>query len=341
MIPSYLWGPFAIVVMVVACYALLFRYLFAWRVHGGLALIAFIGSLALVGLGIGVFSIAKLQGVLVTGLLANLQNAADLTGMLRLALIYAALPEEAVKIGVVVLLLLIAGRQVRRPNDPAQLLVFAALGFALPESLLYVYGFAAIPEFRDNLPLFAALRAAVGAFLHVMLALIAGVFLLPLWAVPGIRRGVRWLWLIPAYLAAVAVHALFDGSLLHLIFQGLAARETRQEGQFDPISLIPSVLPGAAAAMLLVVGGFLSLRRILRSDVALTSPSPSWRIAGLLMLLLAVTLVAVPATLTATGMRSFGTLLVLLSLIVLMKRRPFSAESSPGQLPTADRRPAD
>src|SRR5262245_5798263 len=138
MIPQYLWMPSAIIVVVVACYALLFRYLFAWRVHGGLALAAFAGSLAMVGLGFVVFFNVKLQGMLVTGLLGQLQNGADLAGMLRVALVYAALPEEAVKVGVVALLLLIAGRHIRRPNDPAQLLVFSALGFALPESLLYL-----------------------------------------------------------------------------------------------------------------------------------------------------------------------------------------------------------
>ncbi|MET1027775.1 MAG: PrsW family glutamic-type intramembrane protease [Dongiaceae bacterium] len=331
MIPHYLWMPSGLIVLVVACYALLFRYLFAWRVQGGLALAAFAGSLAIVGLGCALFFFTKLPGVLVTGLLGGLQNGADLAGMLRLALIYAALPEEAVKIGVVALLLLVAGRQMRRPNDPAQLLVFSALGFALPESLLYLYGFAAMPEFRDSLMLFAVMRGTVGALLHVLLALIAGRFLLPLWTADA-RRGWRWLWLVPAYLAAVAAHAVFDGSLLHLIFQGLAARQAQQGGAFDPMAMIPSVLPGAAAALLLIIGGFLSLRRILRSDVAPTAPSPSWRIAGLLLLLLAVVLVAVPATLTATGMRGFGTFLVVLSLIILMKRRPFTAAPLPGPL---------
>ncbi len=334
---AHLWLPFVIVTAVVAVYALLFRALFARPVQVGLAAGAFAGSLVLVGIGIAIFFFAKLEGVLVTGLLGGLQQATGLGGMLRLALIYAALPEEALKIGVVVLLLLIGRRQIRHPNDAAQLLLFSALGFALPESLLYVCGFASMPEFQTGLPAFALMRGALGALLHLLLGLIAGLCLLRV-CVPGAdgwRR--RWIWFLPSYLLAVLAHAAFDGSLLRLIFQSLAEQQGQQSADIDLTTQIPAILPTTliviAVSLTLTVCGLVSLWRILRADGAPTALSTAWRAAGGCVLLLAAVLIALPGSLPIARLfdlttfgaampRAFGGILLVLGIAVLMKRRP-------------------
>jgi RsiW-degrading membrane proteinase PrsW (M82 family) len=136
--------------------------------------------------------------------------------MIRLALTYAALPEESVKIGAVVLLLLVLPRWVQNASDPAEMLVYSALGFAVCESLLYVIGFAETPQFQDHLIVFALVRGIFGGLLHVSLALVAAFSLAGHW-----RTSARWLWVLIAYATAVVFHATFDGSLLHLVFQRL------------------------------------------------------------------------------------------------------------------------
>jgi hypothetical protein len=98
------------------------------------------------------------------------------------------------------------------------MLLYAALGFALCESLLYVVGFSKMPDFQDHLIVFAVARGLFGGLLHGLLAMVAGFCLARFW-----NSGARWLGLLLAYGAAVVLHASFDGSLLHLVFRQLQA----------------------------------------------------------------------------------------------------------------------
>src|SRR5262249_19204222 len=151
------------------------------------------------------------------GLLSDLQAATTFGTMFKLALFYAAVPEEAVKIGVVVLLLVLLPNWLKHGSDPAEMLLYSALGFALCESLLYVAGFSTMPQFKDHLIVFAVTCGIFGGLLHGLLGMVAGFLLSWRW-----RTGQRWLWVMIAYGLAILLHATFDGSLLHLVFAGMA-----------------------------------------------------------------------------------------------------------------------
>jgi hypothetical protein len=209
--------PFLSVIGVTAFYALLMRWLFRRRLTIGLAAAALFGTAGLVALALALFALAGWETSFVPLLLKDLQAATTLQGMIHLALIYAALPEEAAKIGIVVLLLVLFGGKARQRSDPAEMLLYAALGFALCESLLYVVGFSKMPDFQDHLIVFAVARGLFGGLLHGLLALVAGFCLARFW-----NSGARWLGLLLAYGVAVVLHASFDGSLLHLVFRNLA-----------------------------------------------------------------------------------------------------------------------
>src|SRR5260221_3587821 len=211
--------PFLCVIGVTLIYAGLVRWLFRRRLDRRLAWAALIGCAGLVALATAAFYFGDLGGGFVPRLVADLQQATSLPRMIRLALIYAALPEEAAKIGVVVLLLLVLPARVRQMSDPAEMLLYSALGFAMCESLLYVIGFSTTPQFQDHLIAFAVIRGIFGGLLHGLLAMVAGFCLARFW-----MSRARWLGLLLAYGAAVLLHASFDGSLLHLVLRNLLQR---------------------------------------------------------------------------------------------------------------------
>jgi len=219
-------------------YALLVRWLFRWRLDWRLSWVAFLVTGLTVGLILAPYAMAELQG------------ATTLSGMFRLALLYAALPEEAVKIGVAVILLLLTSRWQRSRSDPAELLLYAALGFATCESLLYVAAAASVPQFGAHLLGFAALRGVFGGLLHSLLAMVAGFFLAWRW-----QSAQRWLWLLIAYAFAVLLHAAFDGSLLHLVLTSIKAANS----DLAPTAAVPELISFLASAALLLLLGLVGL----------------------------------------------------------------------------------
>jgi RsiW-degrading membrane proteinase PrsW (M82 family) len=244
--------PCLCVIGVTLVYGLLVRWLLRGRLNGLLAGAAFAGSAGVIVLGIAACFFTSFEQAVAPGLLANLQAATSFGKMFKLALIYAALPEEAVKIGIVLLLLLLLRRRVRHGSDPAEMLLYSALGFAMCESLLYVVGFATMPQFRDHLVIFAVARGIFGGFLHALLGMVAGFLLARRWG-----SSQRWLWVLIAYGSAVLLHASFDGSLLHLVFQGLIG----QSSGTPPVDTGASVVIFAGSAIVLLILAFLSLWR--------------------------------------------------------------------------------
>lgn len=249
-------------------YALLVRWLFRWRLDWRLSWIAFLATGLTVGLIVGSFFVGAVGRSLAPYVMAELQGATTLSGMFRLALLYAALPEEAVKIGVAVILLLLASRWQRSRSDPAELLLYAALGFATCESLLYVAAAASVPQFRTHLLGFAALRGVFGGLLHGLLAMVAGFFLAWRW-----QSAQRWLWLLIAYAVAVLLHAAFDGSLLHLVLISIKAANS----DLTPAAAVPELMSFLASAALLLLLGLVGLfgsRRLGRN--APPPPAPAF-----------------------------------------------------------------
>ena len=239
-------------------YALLIRWLFRRRLDARLAWVAFLATGIFVGGVIGSFFVSSLGQSLAPIAAAELQAATTLGAMFRLALLYAALPEEAAKIGIAVILLLSVSRWQRSRSDPAELLIYAALGFATCESLLYVVAAAELPQFRDHLLGFAVLRGIFGGLLHGLLAMVAGFFLAWRW-----QSTQRWLWLLCAYAVAVLLHAAFDGSLLHLVLESIKQADNGLAAAMGGL-LIPFL---TSAALLLVLGliGLFGSRRLGRT----------------------------------------------------------------------------
>ncbi|MDY0882686.1 PrsW family glutamic-type intramembrane protease [Dongia soli] len=325
MIAHQMWLPFAVVIFISGLYVLLFRRLFPYPVSGRLALLAFAANIAFVLAGVALFATTGLGTNLTSALQRDLQAAHDLQASLSLAFIYAALPEEALKIGIVALLLKCGTSRLRHPSDGFQLLLSAALGFALIESCIYVYVLGDQAELSRSLLAFALLRGALGALLHSLLAMVAGYFLLSLWP----ARGNRWLWLAAAYIAAVILHAAFDGSLLNLIFQGDGATDgdvTSGLETIDPRSIAVPAVVWMISTVVLVIFGLWGLRTALQRTTEGTIASRRWQYAGLAMIILAALLFIVPAKLTASETfetalaPAFGAILFVIGLIMAMKR---------------------
>ena len=114
--------PALCVIGVTALYGLLVRWFFRRRLDLRLAWLAFAASAGLVAIVLAGIFLSGIDHGFADSLFRHLQTATDFATMFRLALIYAALPEEAVKIGVVVGLLLWLGRWQKYRSDPAEML---------------------------------------------------------------------------------------------------------------------------------------------------------------------------------------------------------------------------
>lgn len=249
--------PWLCVVGVTLGYGFLVRWLFRARLDRRLAWAAFGASAGMVTLCLGVVFISDLGRAVAPPLLIDLQAATTFGAMFRLALVYAALPEEAVKIGVVLLLLVLLRRWLRHASDPAEMLLYSALGFAMCESLLYVAGFATMPQFKDHLIIFAVARGIFGGLLHGLLGMVAGSLLARQW-----RSRRKWPWVLIAYGLVVLLHASFDGSLLHLVFQGIGSEQSGVALQPDAGMSVFIFVGSAIILFILALLGLLRSRRL-------------------------------------------------------------------------------
>ena len=240
--------PWLCVVVISFIFSLLCRWLFRRRLNIGFAWLAFGICTGLVALFVGVALATPVGHAFAPAFMGDLQSATTFGAMFKLALIYAALPEEAVKIGSTVLLLVLLPKWVRHASDPAEMLLYAAIGFALCESLLYVAGFSVLPQYREHLMAFAVVRGLSGGLLHALLAMVAGFILARGWQTPQ-----RWLWVAIAYGLAVLLHASFDGSLLHLVLQGVGLGASN--GAPPPAAGPAAAILGASVITLLILAG--------------------------------------------------------------------------------------
>lgn len=158
-------------------------------------------------------------------------------GMLALSAGIVPLIEEALKpIGVWLL--------VGRPLSPAAGLVAGALsgaGFALTESLLLSSGGA-------SWPLLVLVRTGTGA-IHILTSALTG------WALASAWKRRRFGTLAAAYLAAVAIHSLWNGLTVTTVFSGLA--QAQNFASAPP--LIDMVALAAPPILFLLAGGSLFL----------------------------------------------------------------------------------
>lgn len=249
--------PWLCVAVISFIFALLYRWLFRRRLDIGLAWLAFGASTGLVALFVGIAVLTAIGHSFAPAFLRDLQAATTFGMMFKLALIYAALPEEAVKIGITILLLVLLPRRVAHGSDPAEMLLYAAIGFSLCESLLYVAGFSAMPQYREHLMAFAAGRGVFGSLLHALLAMVAGFLLARGW-----RTTRRWLWAAIAYALAVLLHASFDGSLLHMVFQGLGFTAPDTAVAAEPGPALAILATSAITLFVLAVIGLWRSRRL-------------------------------------------------------------------------------
>jgi len=252
---SELLLPWLCVVVLAAFYALVFRVLLRRRVSKVLAWLAFAGAVGVVALAVAGFYLMPIRTSLAAGLMSEFQAATSFGAMFQLALLYAALPEEAVKIGVVLLLLTLFPGRLRHRSEPAELLLYAALGFAMSESLLYVAGFSLMPQVKEHLMGFALMRGFLGSLLHALLGMVAGSALALSWQT-------RWRWLGAGvgYGSAVLLHASFDGSLLHLVFTTMSGRSGNLVVDAGPA--VAPFLASSVALLVFAVAGMWSSRRL-------------------------------------------------------------------------------
>ena len=258
-------GPWLCVIGLALAYALAFRLLLRRRVPAGLACLAFVGTVIAVVLAVMGFYLLPIRASFTSSLMAEFQAATGFRAMFRLALLYAGLPEEAVKIGVVVLLLVLLPGRLRHRSVPAELLLYSALGFAMTESLLYVAGFSLMPQVKEHLVAFALMRGLFGGLLHALLGMVAGYALAVSW-----QTSWRLLGIGAAYVVAVLLHAGFDGSLLHVVFESMSGRSGNLVVDAGPA--VAPFLASSVTLLVLAVGGIWSSRRLSEAPDAVTVP---------------------------------------------------------------------
>lgn len=178
----------------------------------------------------------------------RLQGITDSWSALRMMVLAAGLPEEAVKLAATALALLVFARGLR-PAEAFQASLVAALGFAALENVQYarVLHEAAVPV--------AFGRGIVASFVHSMMGMLQGFFLAGL-----VRSGWRH-WHLPVlgYLVAATAHSLFNWGLVRPLIEYLQTKTINPEtvAQSLPIA-IPCVLGVIALSILLFC---LELRR--------------------------------------------------------------------------------
>lgn len=171
----------------------------------------------------------------------RLVGVTDSWGALRLMVLVAGLPEEAVKLAATAAALLVFARGLR-PAEAFQASLVAALGFAALENLQYarVLPEAAVP--------IAFGRGLVASFVHSMMGMIQGFFLAAL-----VRSGWRH-WYLPVlgYLVAATAHSLFNWGLVRPLLEYLQTKSINPETVAESLPIaIPCVLGVITLSLLL------------------------------------------------------------------------------------------
>lgn len=221
---------------------------------------------------------------------------------LPVAVFRAGLPEETVKI-LAALAALVLFRRHLTAAAAFQIPLFVAVGFAIVENNGYSETFA---EFRMVI---AFGRGFMATFVHSLLAMIQGVFLMrlvverpaPVGGLPEVAGSVepptgsvdwaRWYFLPLGLLAAAICHSLYDWGFLPVLGEFL------RTGKADPATAAMPILVGLCGIVLLFVCGLRSLRTGIRraaaADAVTLQPGhraivARWRLAGALVMGLGV-----------------------------------------------------
>ncbi|WP_395017628.1 PrsW family glutamic-type intramembrane protease [Dongia sp.] len=184
---------------------------------------------------------------------AGLGAITDTWSALRMMVLAAGLPEEAVKLTATAAAMLVCFRGLR-PAEAFQASLFAALGFAAIENAHYARMF---PEIA--LPV-AIGRGIAASFVHSMMGMMQGFFLAEL-----VRSGWRrWHLPVLGYLVAAVAHALFNWGLIRPVLEYLQTKQMRIETITQSLWVaVPCILAVIALSITLFCW---ELRRSARED---------------------------------------------------------------------------
>ncbi len=237
---------------------------------------------------------------LVPGGQEELIAVSNLGEALPVAIFRAGLPEETVKI-LAALAALVLFRRNLTAAAAFQIPLFVAVGFAIVENNGYSETFA---EFRMVI---AFGRGFMATFVHSLLAMIQGVFLMRLVverqasvgaeadiagnieAPSGAVDWARWYFIPLGLLAAAACHSLYDWGFLPVLGEFL------RTGKAEPATAALPILVGLCGIILLFFCGLRALRTALRraaaSDPVTLQPGhrttvARWRRTGAIVMLL-------------------------------------------------------
>lgn len=268
----------AAVLFCAALFVLFFQYLFPrpapWRLAGAAVLA---GGVCTYALGL---ALKHLVG-------AGPESFDDLTTIpaaFSFALLRAGLPEELTKAVAALIALAPFWRRVT-PAQAFQTALYCAVGFAIVENQGYATAFG------QHAMLMAFGRGFLATFIHALLSMIFGLFLMRFVA-HGWRR---WHLLLIGYLAAAGAHALYDTGLLPILAESLRAMRSGNVANID-VAIVVDAAPFVVGGIALVlVAGLWSLRHAIRraacDDLVVTEARHQavvrrWRWSGNVMLLL-------------------------------------------------------
>ena len=200
----------------------------------------------------------------------DILRISTLVEALPVAVFRAGLPEETIKFLAALTALALFGRNLTAAAA-FQIPLFVAVGFAIVENNGYSDAF---PEFRM---IIAFGRGFMATFVHSLLAMIQGVFLMrmvvqgesPVVEIGEIARPTgtvgwnRWYFALLGLLAAAACHSLYDWGFLPVLAEFL------RTGTVQPdVAIVLPLLVGLCGIILLFVAGLWSLRIATRRAVA-------------------------------------------------------------------------
>ena len=231
----------AAVLFCAALFILLFQYLFPrpapWRLVGAAVVAGCVCTYVLSVL---------LRHLVGTGL-NSFDGLTTIPAALSFAILRVGLPEELTKAVATLLALAAFWRRVT-PAQAFQTALYCAVGFAIVENQGYATAFG------QHAMLMAFGRGFMATFIHTMLAMIFGLFLMRFVA-HGWRQ---WHLLVIGYLVTAGAHGLYDTGMLPILSEYLRTKNVTVPTM---LMALPVVLVGIA---LVLVAGLWSLRRAIR-----------------------------------------------------------------------------
>jgi hypothetical protein len=174
----------------------------------------------------------------------RLVGITDAWSALQAMALAAGIPEEAVKL-LALMIVLVIFRRGLTPAEAFQAGLVVALGFAALENLQYA---RALPDAAEWVALG---RGVVASFVHSMMAMFMGTFIAAF-----VRRGgwKRWDLVVAGYAVAALAHSLFDWGLVRPLLEYFRTQEIKPETVMEALPIaIPCVLGVIIGALILFV----------------------------------------------------------------------------------------